>query len=157
WIAWLDRFGASAAKVRAAFDLPQPRPIPDVTEWPEIRELLLNEVVPFTQIKVVNSDPQADDRPQFDPVEEEPDHWRAPDDLSTIFVSGNVMSRGLTLEGLTTTLFSRRSDEPFADTQMQMQRWFGFRGAYLDLCRVFLSEQQLKLFRAYHETDEALR
>ena len=40
---------------------------------------------------------------------------------------------------------------------MQMQRWFGYRGGYLELCRVFLPEPQLELFRAYHDADEALR
>src|SRR3954453_4777040 len=67
------------------------------------------------------------------------------------------MSRGLTLEGLTTTLFLRTADDPFADTQMQMQRWFGYRGAYLELCRVILPADQLDLFQAYHDADEALR
>jgi hypothetical protein len=157
WVRWLGQFEASAKAVRDAFDLPQPRRVPDASAWEEILGLLLEEVVPFTRIKVVNSDPHADDRPQFEPVEEEPGRWRAPPDLCTIFVSGNVMSRGLTLEGLTTTLFLRSSDDPFADTQMQMQRWFGFRGEYLDMCRVFLPERQLDLFRRYHDADEALR
>jgi hypothetical protein len=157
WVRWLGEFEASANAVRDAFDLPQPRRIPDVSSWDEILGLLMEEVVPFTQIKIVNSDPNSDDRPQFEAVEEEPGRWRAPRDQCTIFVSGNVMSRGLTLEGLTTTLFLRNSDDPFADTQMQMQRWFGFRGEYLDLCRVFLPERQLGLFRRYHDVDEALR
>src|SRR5262249_15053570 len=64
---------------------------------------------------------------------------------------------GLTLEGLTTTLFLRTSEDPYADTQMQMQRWFGYRGEDVELCRVFLPEEQLDLFRAYHDDDEALR
>jgi hypothetical protein len=157
WMQWLDRFDRSARALENAFDLPQPRRIPDHTVWPEIRALLIDEVVPSTRIKVVNSDPLADDRPQFDPLEQQPGHWSAPPDLCTIFVSGNVMSRGLTVEGLTTTLFLRTSDDPFADTQMQMQRWFGFRGDYLELCRVFLPEEQLFLFQAYHDDDEALR
>jgi hypothetical protein len=67
------------------------------------------------------------------------------------------MSRGLTLEGLTTTLFSRRSHEPLADTQMQMQRWFGYRGALIHLCRVFMTSEQRGLFLHYHQNDEALR
>lgn len=157
WVRWLDDFHASAADVHAAFDLPRAPRVPDASFWVEIRQLLLDEIIPSTQIKVVNSDPLADDRPEFEPVEEEPGRWAVPPDLCTIFVSGNVMSRGLTLEGLTTTLFLRGSDNPFADTQMQMQRWFGFRGSYLELCRVFLPEQQLQLFRAYHDADEALR
>ncbi len=40
---------------------------------------------------------------------------------------------------------------------MQMQRWFGYRGSYIDLCRVLLGADQLDLFRQYHENDEALR
>ena len=157
WQRWLGDFSASAHAVETAFDLPQPRPVPDASEWPQIRALLLEEIIPATRIKIVNSDPRADDRPQFDPVQVDGHSWQAPPDLCTVFVSGNVMSRGLTLEGLTTTLFLRSADEPFADTQMQMQRWFGFRGGYIDLCRVFVAEPQLELFRAYHDVDEALR
>jgi hypothetical protein len=40
---------------------------------------------------------------------------------------------------------------------MQMQRWFGYRGSYIELCRVFASSDQLALFRAYHDVDEAVR
>jgi hypothetical protein len=67
------------------------------------------------------------------------------------------MSRGLTLEGLLTTLFTRTTAAPLADTQMQMQRWFGYRGRYIDLCRVFLSPEQLDLFIRYADADHALR
>ena len=67
------------------------------------------------------------------------------------------MARGLTLEGMTTALFQRSSANPLADTQMQMQRWFGYRGSYIELCRVFASSDQLSLFRAYHDVDEAVR
>lgn len=157
WLRWLTDYQAAGAAIGKAYDLPQPRRLPDVTDWAEIRALILNEVVPHTHIKIVNSDPRADDRPQFDPVETASGQWRAAPDLSTIFVSGNVMSRGLTLEGLATVLFLRSSDDPYADTQMQMQRWFGYRGADLELCRVFLPAEQLDLFRAYHDADEALR
>ena len=40
---------------------------------------------------------------------------------------------------------------------MQMQRWFGYRGSYIDVCRVLMSAAQITLFRQYHETDLALR
>ena len=157
WLRWLFSFRSTASTIENAFDVAQPRRVPDVSDWPDIRRLVLEEVVPATRIKVVNSDPGADDRPRFDPVGNDEEGWSAPPDLCTIFVSGNVMSRGLTLEGLTTTLFLRTSDDPFADTQMQMQRWFGYRGSYLELCRVVLPQDQLDLFRAYHDADEALR
>jgi hypothetical protein len=157
WLRWLADFKAAATAIETAFDLPRPRRLPVATDWPEIRALIRDEVVPYTQIKIVNSDPRADDRPQFDPIETGSGVWRVAPDLSAIFVSGNVMSRGLTLEGLTTTLFLRTSDDPYADTQMQMQRWFGYRGSDLELCRVVLPADQLDLFRAYHDADEALR
>lgn len=125
--------------------------------WDDVREALLEEIFPYARLSVINSDPSADDRPRFDPVPTENGLYQPAPDLLTIFVSGNVMARGITLEGLTTTLFLRDSDSPAADTQMQMQRWFGYRGSYLQWCRVFLYSDQLDLFRAYHENDEALR
>ena len=105
---------------------------------------------------MINSDVRAADRPVFEPLRQT-DGWRAAPNLSTIFVSGNVMSRGLTLDGLTTTLFTRHADDPASDTQMQMQRWFGYRGSFIDVCRVLMPEQQIALFTEYHETDLALR
>lgn len=157
WRRWLLDYAASATAVQDAFGLPRRPPVPAPEDWPVIRNLLLEEIIPNTSIKVVNSDPAADDRPLYDPVQGDRGEWAAPPDLVTIFVSGNVMSRGLTLEGLTTTMFERQSDDPYADTQMQMQRWFGYRGEYLHLCRLFAPAAQLALFEAYHDTDEALR
>jgi hypothetical protein len=157
WAQWLDEFRSTAIAVQRAFDLPTAPRVPPLDAWPEIRRLLLDDIAPSTTMKVVNSDPMADDRPQFDPIPEADGTWSAAPDLNTIFVSGNVMSRGLTLEGLTTTVFDRRSADPFADTQMQMQRWFGYRGRYLHLCRLFLPPDQLELFEAYHDTDESVR
>ncbi|MEJ0003551.1 MAG: Z1 domain-containing protein [Pararobbsia sp.] len=100
-----------------------------------------------------------DDRPVFEPtpVDGTSQLWQVPRDIYTIFVAGNVLSRGLTVEGLTTSLFARSAREPAADTQMQMQRWFGYRGAHLPFCRVFLYADQLTLFRKYHYNDVALK
>lgn len=129
----------------------------DQSNWSEIKRLLKEEVFPHTRLTVINSDPRADERPQFQPKQLKDGLFVAPRDIFTIFVSGNVMSRGITLDGLTTSLFLRSANEPASDTQMQMQRWFGYRGNYLNLCRVFLFADQFELFRAYHEGDEALR
>jgi hypothetical protein len=155
WEAWVDRYRHSCAQISTEFNILSPRVIPD---WPVVRHILKTEVVPGTRVSVVNSDPSADDRPEYNPsFDETTGRWRTARDLSTIFISGNVMARGLTLEGLTTALFQRGSNSPFADTQMQMQRWFGYRGKHIELCRVFASRQQIDLFSAYHDVDEALR
>lgn len=155
WAQWLEKYRASARAIEDEFDVLPPTVFPD---WQTVETLLIREVIPGTRIAVVNSDPNADDRPAYAPSQD-PDtgKWSAARDLCTIFVSGNVMARGLTLEGMTTALFQRSSANPLADTQMQMQRWFGYRGSYIELCRVFASSDQLSLFRAYHDVDEAVR
>ncbi|WP_231574510.1 Z1 domain-containing protein [Delftia sp. ZNC0008] len=155
WAQWLDKYLASAGAIEGEFDVLPPKTFPD---WQTVETLLIDEVIPGTRVAVVNSDPSADDRPAYTPSQDPgTGKWRAARDISTIFVSGNVMARGLTLEGMTTALFQRSSANPLADTQMQMQRWFGYRGSYIELCRVFASSAQLDLFRAYHDVDEAVR
>ncbi|MCO4239478.1 Z1 domain-containing protein [Pseudarthrobacter sp. MDT3-28] len=62
-----------------------------------------------------------------------------PDGLTVIAVGGDKLSRGLTLEGLTTSYYLRASR--MYDTLMQMGRWFGYRPGYLDLCRIFTTSQ----------------
>ena len=155
WVEWLDKYVASAAAIEDEFDCLPRKTFPD---WQTVETLLIDEVIPGTRVAVVNSDPTADDRPAYAPSQDPSTcMWSAARDLSTIFVSGNVMARGLTLEGMTTALFQRSSANPLADTQMQMQRWFGYRGSYIELCRIFASRNQLDLFRAYHDVDEAVR
>lgn len=58
-----------------------------------------------------------------------------------IAVGGMSLSRGLTLEGLTTSYFLRNSK--MYDTLMQMGRWFGYRPDYEDLVRIWLTESSL--------------
>lgn len=52
-----------------------------------------------------------------------------------IVIGGNKLSRGFTLEGLTVNYFIRNTN--FADTLLQMGRWFGYRPGYLDCCKLF--------------------
>ena len=125
--------------------------------WEVIQQLLHDEVLPQVRLSIINSDPDVDDRPRYNSYQNEDGEWQVPRDVLTVFVSGNVMSRGLTLEGLVTTVFYRASNQPAADTQMQMQRWFGYRGKILRWCRVFMFDDQYTLFKEYHEADTALR
>lgn len=154
WSAWLARFEASRI---ALSTLPQAPYAPiSPADWLKVREALTERVFPNVRLRVLNSDPASDDRPRFE-ITEEGDTFHIPPDSLSIFVAGNVLSRGLTLEGLTTSLFLRGAAEPAADTQMQMQRWFGYRGGFLPFCRVFTYEDQLQLFRRYHVNDNALK
>jgi hypothetical protein len=56
-----------------------------------------------------------------------------------IVVGGNTLSRGLTIEGLTVSYFIRSSK--MYDSLMQMGRWFGYRPGYLDLKRIFITNE----------------
>lgn len=59
--------------------------------------------------------------------------------LSAIVIGGHKLSRGLTLEGLTVSYFTRKSKT--YDTLMQMCRWFGYRPGYKDLCKLFITRE----------------
>ena len=59
--------------------------------------------------------------------------------LNVIAIGGDKLSRGLTLEGLTISYYYRNTI--MYDTLMQMGRWFGYRKAYIDLCRIYTSNE----------------
>lgn len=58
---------------------------------------------------------------------------------NVIVIGGDKLARGLTLEGLTVSYFTRSSNT--YDTLMQMGRWFGYRPGYLDLCRLYTTKE----------------
>ncbi|EAE3409283.1 TPA: Z1 domain-containing protein [Listeria monocytogenes] len=72
-----------------------------------------------------------------------------------IVIGGNTLSRGLTLEGLTTTYFLRTTNQ--ADTLMQMGRWFGYRKGYEIFPRVWLDRLALERFQFLSQMNEELR
>jgi hypothetical protein len=155
WRAWLGYF----ERTREALSLEPLGTYKPITSdlWGTVRAILIDDVFPNVTLRVLNSDPQADDRPQFEPKPCDDGRLLPPPDIFTIFVAGNVLSRGLTLEGLCISLFLRSASEPAADTQMQMQRWFGYRGEHLPFCRVLMFSDQLDLFRRYTVNDTALK
>jgi len=61
-----------------------------------------------------------------------------------IVIGGNKLSRGFTLEGLTINYFIRNTN--FADTLLQMGRWFGYRPGYLDCCKLFTTAESFEKF-----------
>ena len=152
WKDWVERFAKSVDRWRAApgTDYQDPREL----DWTTVRQLLVDEVFPHVQLRILNSDHPT--RPSFEIHRADSgDLYQPPQDVYSIFVAGDVLSRGLTVEGLCISLFLRTSREPAADTQMQMQRWFGYRGPHLPLCRLMVFEDQLALFAEYHDKDEA--
>lgn len=110
---------------------------------------------PFNEhstILVVNSD-NADMSPDFDRHE----IWK-------IVIGGSKLSRGYTIEGLTITYFRRKSASQA--TLLQMGRWFGYRGGYDDLVRLYISRNEkhgreymdlYKAFEAICQDEHAFR
>ncbi|MDB6352158.1 Z1 domain-containing protein [Trichococcus sp. K1Tr] len=72
-----------------------------------------------------------------------------------IVIGGNTLSRGLTLEGLTTSYFMRNTIA--SDTLMQMGRWFGYRIGYEVYPRIWLNEVVKERFEFVTQLDEELR
>lgn len=77
------------------------------------------------------------------------------DGLSVIVIGGDKLSRGLTLEGLTTSYFLRVSKQ--YDSLLQMGRWFGYRRGYADLCRLHTTSDMEDWFRHLATVNEDLR
>jgi hypothetical protein len=111
------------------------------TQWELEQERVLAEQfdrtrIPFSELRthlaaVANS------------IEVKVENWSSTNriDYSTpgrryLVIGGNVLARGLTLEGLSVSFFLRSSSQ--YDTLMQMGRWFGYRPGYEDLPRVWM-------------------
>lgn len=96
--------------------------------WPEVLGVLSSAIGPV-QVQAVNQSSSAGAL-DYGAMREAPG-------LRVVAVGGNSLSRGLTLEGLSTSYFIRNSKG--YDTLLQMGRWFGYRGGYGDLCRLWLT------------------
>ena len=75
--------------------------------------------------------------------------------LRIIAVGGYSLSRGLTLEGLSTSYFYRNTK--MYDTLMQMGRWFGYRPHYEDLCQIWINTDAVDWYSYISEASEELK
>jgi hypothetical protein len=103
------------------------------------------EKVPFDEVLGTLRDVVRDTRVVID-------NYRSTDRLNyesgpvtAIAVGGNTLSRGLTLEGLISSLFVRAVSA--YDTLLQMGRWFGYRNHYGDLPRIWMTDELAEWFK----------
>lgn len=115
--------------------------------WEEIKDGLYNEITKF-ETAVINNQNKKD---RFSYSDERFKEVGA----RVIVIGGYVLSRGLTLEGLMISYFSRRSSA--YDSLLQMCRWFGYRPNYEDLCRVYMTPSNIMNFRAVIDAVEDLK
>lgn len=63
-----------------------------------------------------------------------------------IYVGGNMLERGITLKNLAVTYIYRSAKENPVDNTLQRARWFGYKKSYLDLCRVYMTNEMKEYF-----------
>lgn len=127
-----------ASKLAASEELPA------VLVWTDILDKL-PDVLSDLDVRMVNG--KAKDA--LDYAEE------GPKGLRVIAIGGDKLARGLTLEGLCTSYFVRTTK--MYDTLMQMGRWFGYRPGYIDICRLYTTEELVEWFGHIADASEELR
>jgi hypothetical protein len=137
FLASYEKEGTRAAEV-ATLPLPS---------WAAVTEQLGGVL---EQVRVVVDNGASDDRLDYgrtvdgEPVTE-----------TVIAVGGGTLSRGLTLEGLVVSYFTRTSNT--YDTLLQMGRWFGYRSKYEDLPRIWMQTSLAEEFRFLAMVEEEIR
>lgn len=112
-------------------------------EWNDIRPIL-HQAAARIQVKKINGT-----------AKDILDYWGSPNGLNVIAIGGDKLSRGLTLEGLSISYYLRASK--MYDTLMQMGRWFGYRPGYLDLCRLYTTDELVEWYQHITVASEELR
>jgi len=74
---------------------------------------------------------------------------------TVVVVGGNMLSRGLTLEGLIVSFFVRAANA--YDTLLQMGRWFGYRHGYEDLPRIWMTAELRDFFFDMATVEQEIR
>ena len=86
----------------------------------------------------------------------EPDYTRRTKKCA-IFLGGNILSRGLTINNLSVSFFIRSQATSLGDTNLQMCRWFGHKKKDIDLISLYVMEDVNNLFKSITRCDDALR
>lgn len=137
---WLSDFEPTGARIRASY--------PDQAgsgqeRWDDVLPLL-SETVADIEVRMINGT-----------AKDALDYSDSGNGLKVIAIGGDKLARGLTLEGLSTSYFLRASR--MYDTLMQMGRWFGYRPGYLDLCRLYTTNELIEWFQHISNAAEELR
>lgn len=139
---WEEDFEPTCAEI--ALRLPDPEGPPVTPTWDEILGVL-PDVLSDIEVRMING--TAKDALDYSEQEGK--------GLKVIAIGGDKLARGLTLEGLCVSYFVRTSK--MYDTLMQMGRWFGYRPGYLDLSRLYTTDDLVEWFGHITDASEELR
>ncbi len=117
--------------------------------WEEIQKILYPSISRI-EVRAINGG-NASKNLDYEKYEKEPDDIG----LRLIAVGGLSLSRGLTLEGLSISYFYRNSS--MYDTLMQMGRWFGYKGRYRDLCKIWMPNESMAWYSYISMATDKLR
>ncbi|MFX3636048.1 MAG: Z1 domain-containing protein [Candidatus Pristimantibacillus sp.] len=136
---WENDFISVTDDIQNMVDDPQITSI----QWEQVEDHLYDAAAKV-QIKAINGS-----------AKDVLDYRDHPNGMSVIAIGGDKLSRGITLEGLSVSYYLRASK--MYDTLMQMGRWFGYRPGYLDLCRLYTSEELISWYKHIAMANEELR
>ncbi|WP_459556767.1 Z1 domain-containing protein [Lacunimicrobium album] len=136
---WKKDYLPTCESVRHVCDDPQLIHV----EWQDVRAQLLPAITKL-QVRGINGDAGG-----------VLDYDNNPSGLNVIAVGGDKLSRGLTLEGLSVSFYIRPAKN--YDTLLQMGRWFGYRPGYVDLCRLYTTEDLIGWYEHIAVANEELR
>lgn len=151
WHSWYTSVESTRDRIES--EAPHRPDVPNAPiAWADVTERL-SDVVNNVKLRVVNSEVEIGTSLSFTPPLGRDGRRKLPPDVFTIAVGGGILSRGLTIEGLCISYYTRDVDRPLEDATMQMSRWFGYRGRHLEFCRLFTTMPGYHRLKAFHEND----
>jgi len=131
-----------------------PKDRPEIHHLDDYIKLIISQVSAENKdhikdgIRVVNSDEGSEL-----PYHLEDGKGRPPRAL--ILIGGDLLSRGLTIEGLCVSYYLRLAKKPAIDTELQRCRWFGAKKEYEDMLTLHIQPAHQKFFKdlADHNKD----
>ena len=138
---WHEDFVPTTREVRELY--PELAAVCHDLSWEEVQSHLIDQSQ-IIQVKVING-----------AARDALDYWDHPEGISAIAIGGDKLSRGLTLEGLSVSYYLRASR--MYDTLLQMGRWFGYRPGYVDLCRLYTTDQLREFYTHITMATQELR
>ena len=149
WKAWHERLEASRSRV---YELRPHNAVQVPINWLDV-VAKLPTVFRNTSLKAVNSDGSQGQTLDYTPRMSATGARAAPQDVYVIAVGGSKLSRGLTVEGLCISYYTRAPGHPQEDTTLQASRWFGYRGSHLEFCRLFTTEDTYERLKDIQAND----
>ena len=132
-----------------------PKDRPEIKDLEEFIKLIINEVGDKNDnyirdgLRILNGK-EDNELPYHLPI----GNGRPPKAL--IVIGGDLLSRGLTIEGLTVSYYLRLAKIPSADTELQRCRWFGAKWDYRDLLTLHIQPAHQRMFKDLSDHNEDL-